>query len=87
MSSPNAGDLIKAKTIREDDVDAAVDAYMIGVRGELFALADGYELNLGAAVSARPYATETLAKDGATDAQKRNAVKTAILLAVPTKAP
>ncbi|MBY0296832.1 MAG: hypothetical protein K2X71_12455 [Methylobacterium sp.] len=46
-------------------------------------IADGISLDIAAAVLASPYATEILAREGAPDAQRRMAVRTAILLALP----
>ncbi|WP_245524611.1 hypothetical protein [Methylobacterium nonmethylotrophicum] len=42
---------------------------------------DGKRLDVAAAVLGNAYSTEVLAREGVTAPQKRNAVKTAILLA------
>lgn len=44
-------------------------------------IADGITLDIAAAVLASPYAIEILAREGAPEAQRRMAVRTAILLA------
>lgn len=82
--APTLAALYKAKAITEADLVAAVDAYLDDpVTGE-FMIGD-YTLDLAAAVLASTFATEMLARPNATEADNRNAVRTAILLATPIK--
>ncbi|MDR7040474.1 hypothetical protein J2X36_005257 [Methylobacterium sp. BE186] len=79
------GGLFKAKAITEDEVFAAVDAYMADPTTALFIMGDGYGLDLNAAVRSHAWAAQTVANPDATDHLKRAAVRTAILLARPEK--
>ena len=48
--SSTTGDLYKAKAITEEDMRAAVDAYMADPTTSLFVMGDGYGLDLAEAV-------------------------------------
>ncbi|WP_132254418.1 hypothetical protein [Methylobacterium segetis] len=82
---PTTGGLFKAKAITEDDVLAAVDAYLADPTTSLFLMGDGYGLDLDAAVRSHAWAAQTVFNAEATDHLKRAAVRTAILLARPEK--
>jgi hypothetical protein len=84
-TKPTIGDLFRAKTISEDEVDAAVTSCIAGSLDEAFVFADTYLVNLAAAVQALPVARERLSDPGASEFLKRIAVRTAIMLARPDK--
>ena len=83
--TPTIGDLCKAKTILEDDVEAAVDAFMGDPSLTTFLIGNGYMIDVHDAVSASPFALGILANPAAKPIFKRAAVRTAILLARPSK--
>ena len=81
MADQTLGDLYKAKRLTDDDLTAAVAGYLADPTPGPHEIADGISLDIAAAVLASPYATEILAREGAPEAQRRMAVRTAILLA------
>jgi len=60
-------DRCPAKTISEDEVDAAVTACVAGAPDEAFVFADTYLVNLAAAVQALPQARERLSDPSASE--------------------
>jgi hypothetical protein len=83
--NPTTGELYKAKTILEADVQAAVDAFMADPTTTAFLFGDGYQINIAEAVSNHEWAKVTVANKDTTDHLRRAAVRTAILLARPEK--
>lgn len=83
--NPTTGELYKAKAILEADVMAAVEAVLAGRATDQHPLADGYTIDLVAAVDAHPLAKAGLAAEVASLAYRRNLARTAILLARPSK--
>ena len=83
--TPTTGELSKAKAILDDEVNVAVDAYLATSDMGPFPIAKGYHINIAAAVQAGEFARRTMASGETTDHLKRAAVRTAILLARPTK--
>ncbi|GJD97323.1 hypothetical protein [Methylobacterium iners] len=81
---PYFGDLFKAKAISDEDVNAAVDAYMADPTTGRFMIGE-HPADLASAVARSPYAQSMLADPGIENASKRSAVRTAILLARPVK--
>ena len=82
------GELLKAKTVTEDEIVAAVDVYMADPSASLFQFADGHSLDVAAAVETLPltWAKAIVANLQATEELRRAAVRAAILLARPEKA-
>ncbi|GJD96326.1 hypothetical protein [Methylobacterium iners] len=80
---PTTAELYQAKLIPEEDVVAAVEAFMANPNTSAFLMGHGYALDLHAAVAASPFALGVLATPDAKPASKRIAVRTAILLARP----
>jgi hypothetical protein len=87
MAAPNPtiGELYKAKAVADDDIRAAVDAFLADPTTTLFMLGEGYGVDLAAAVAAQAWATKEMADPKATEHIRRHAVRTAILLARPEK--
>ena len=83
--SPTTGELYKAEAITDDDLDAAVEAYIADPRTTVFVMGDTYQLDLRAAVKAHPFARDNLRNPEASPGLKRAAVRKAILLARPKK--
>ncbi|WP_018261401.1 hypothetical protein [Methylobacterium sp. WSM2598] len=81
--TPTIGDLYKLKHVTDDQLDAAVRDCLDDPSPGMRFIAGGVALNLAAVVLANPYAREVLARAGTPEAQKRMAVRTAILLARP----
>jgi hypothetical protein len=79
------GDLYKAKSITDGDLEAAVDAYFLDPTSSLFVMGEGHGVDLAAAVSASLFATEMAADPKRKLASRRAAVRSAILLARPVK--
>ena len=82
---PTIGELFKAKVVSDDEIAAAVDLFMREPAVSLFRFAEGYSLNVAAAVEAHPlvWARTIVANPGATEELRRAAVRTAILMARP----
>ena len=81
--TPTIGELFKAKKVLDEEVVAAVDAYMADPTTGLFMIGEGYGVDLAAA-AANGWATERYNAKGATEAHRWHAVHTAILLARST---
>ena len=82
--NPYFGDLFKAKAISDDNLNAAVDAYMADLTTSRFFIGE-HAADLANAVARSPYAQSMLADSKARMVSKRAAVRTAILLAKPVK--
>lgn len=78
-------ELIDARTVADDSVDTAVEAYMATSNTGAFPLGNGYVLDLDAAVMANPYARQVVRWPDASEALRRVAVCKAILSARPVK--
>jgi hypothetical protein len=62
-------------------VNAAVDAYLAKRGTEAHPIADGYVLDLAAAVAGHGWASQVVANPESSPGLKRGAIRTAILLA------
>jgi hypothetical protein len=85
-SSPTVGELFKAKAVTDEQVNAAVEVYLSDLDVGTFPIADGYVVDLDAAVVQHSWACHVLANDEASLGLKRTAARTAILLARAQKA-
>ncbi|MBY0298309.1 MAG: hypothetical protein K2X71_20120 [Methylobacterium sp.] len=83
MADQSLGNPYKVKRVTDGDLTAAVAGYLADPTPGQSEIGDGISLDVPAAVLASPYATEILAREGAPEAQRRTAVRTAILLALP----
>ncbi|ACL57225.1 hypothetical protein [Methylobacterium nodulans] len=81
--TPTIGELYKLKHVTDEQIDAAVRDYLNHTMPGMRLIAEGVALCLAAVVLTQPYAREVLAWEKATEAQRRMAVRTAILLARP----
>ncbi|AWN43768.1 hypothetical protein [Methylobacterium durans] len=54
------GDLFKSHALAEDDITAAVEAFMADPKTAVFAIAGNYSVNLASAVKAHPFARDNL---------------------------
>jgi hypothetical protein len=79
------GELCKAKAIADEDVTAAIDAYMEDPAIARFDFGEGHSLDLAAAVVAHAPARKALTDPNACDAFRRAMVRSAILLARPER--
>ena len=79
--SPTVGELFKAKAVTDEQVNAAVEAYHADPATSSHPIADGFSLDLAAAVAGHAWASEVVANTESTENLKRAAVRTAILLA------
>ena len=85
-SSPTVGELFKAKAVTDEQVNAAVETYLSDLEAGIFPIADGYVVDVDAAVVKHLWASHVLANHEASLGLKRAAVRTAILLAPAQKA-
>ncbi|WP_437871491.1 hypothetical protein ACSD7O_24635 [Methylorubrum extorquens] len=85
-SSPTVGELFKAKAVTDEQMNAAVEAYLSDPQAGVHPIADGYSLDLTAAVAEHRWASEVIASPDATPALRQAATRTAILLARAQKA-
>ena len=85
-TDPTIGELFNQALVLDADVRAAVDAYMTDAETGVYpGVGEGYGLDLGVAVDAHGPARKAVADPNASDTFKRTMVRTAILLARPTK--
>ncbi len=79
--NPTVGELFKAKAVTDEQVNAAVDAYLDEPDTDAHPIADGYSLDLAAAVAGHGWASQVVANPESSPGLKRGAIRTAILLA------
>lgn len=79
--NPTVGELFKAKAVTDDEVNALVEAYQADPGTSALPIADGYSLDLAAAVAGHGWASQVLANPESSPGLKRAATRTAILLA------
>lgn len=84
--NPTVGELFKAKAVTDEQVSALVDAALSGKLDDRAELAEGYVLDLAAAMKASAFATAVLRDKTSKPGARRNAARTAILLARAQKA-
>jgi hypothetical protein len=82
---PTTGDLLKQGLITDEDVDAAVEAFLGDPTLRVFIFGNACRLNLGAAVKAHRFAVTALRDPEASSGLKRATVATAIMLAQPQR--
>lgn len=82
---PSVGDMHKAAAITDDEIDAAVDAYLAGPKAGLFHFTSSHQVDVAAAVLAYPPAVAAVSNPGQTRMFKWTMVRTALLLAHPVK--
>ncbi|CAO4134687.1 hypothetical protein [Methylorubrum extorquens] len=81
-NSPTVGELFKANVVTHDDLNALIDAVLAGRMNVQEELAEGYTLDVAAAVKANAFATAVLRDKTSSTGARRTAARTAILLAV-----
>ena len=81
MSVPTIGELYKTKTVTEERLVAAVDAYMADQTIGAYRVADGITVDLAAAVQAHKPAVAALENPSAGEPHRRTTVRDAIVLA------
>ena len=79
--NPTVGELFKAKAVTDDEVNAAVEVFMKDAETGAHPSADGYSLDLAAAVAGHGWASQVVGNPESSPGLKRGAVRTAILLA------
>ncbi|MCJ2028116.1 hypothetical protein MKK50_01665 [Methylobacterium sp. J-043] len=85
-ANSTVGELFKTKFVTDDQVTAAVDAYLADPGTTAHPIADGYSLDLAAAVAGHGWASQVVANPESSPSLKRGAIRTAILLARAQKA-
>ena len=85
-SSPTTADLLKAKAITSEQVEAAAQALLADPQTGSFPIADGYTLDLAAAVRAHQPSAAALPDPDRKEKFKLTMARTAILQARPEKA-
>lgn len=83
---PTIADLFKAKAVTDEQVDQAVETYLSAPGTSAHPIAEGYTVDLAAAVRGHGWARKVTANPEANPILKRAAVQTAILLARAKKA-
>jgi hypothetical protein len=73
--------LLEAMTVTNCHVDSAIEAYFADPNSSAHPIANGYTLDLAAAVEERPWVSEVVSDAEADPGLKRRVVRTAILLA------
>ena len=75
------GEAYRAKILTDDALDAAISAYLADPSGPVVLQIGSKQLDVTAAVLAHKWSVDELAVENANAARRRNAVRTAILLA------
>ncbi len=76
------GEAYKQKRLTDDALDAAISAYLADPSKPASVEVGKGSIDVAAAVLAHAYAVEVLARQDGTPGQRRNAVRTAVLLAI-----
>jgi hypothetical protein len=84
-ANPTVSELRKAAEITDQEIDAAVDAYLADPWTEPFRFASGYEIDVARAIERHMPAKMALADADRRPKFKRNMVRTAILRTNPVK--
>jgi hypothetical protein len=84
MSTTITSDLLKAKIVTDDEVNAVVEVFMRDPTLILFQFASGHTLDAAAAVKEHAPAANAVADPDRTEKFRRGMVRTAILRARPT---
>jgi hypothetical protein len=84
--NPTVGKFFKAKAITDERVNGAVEDYLSDLESGIFPIADGYVVDVDAAVVKHLWASHVIANAESSLGLKRAAVRTAILLARAQKA-
>ena len=74
------GNLYREGLLTDDARDAAISAYLADPSAPVVVEVGKGSIDVAAAVLANAYSTEVLAREGLTEPQRRQAVKTAVLL-------
>ncbi|GJD72537.1 hypothetical protein CFIICLFH_0752 [Methylobacterium goesingense] len=69
--------------VHVSDLDGAVDAFLANPKASVLMVSEARTVDVGAVVRADDYASRALASLNASEAHRRMAVRTAILLAKP----
>jgi hypothetical protein len=80
--APKVQDLIQKKQVTEDDVQAAVQAYLAG---EPVVMLGAYKVDLAAAIEAHEASKRAVADETTTEGFRKTMVRTALVLAPATK--
>ena len=86
IDQPTISDLVKAKVITSEQVDAATDALLADAQADSFPIAEGYVLDLGATPKAHQPFIDTLATPGTPQRLRHIMARTALMLSRPEKA-
>ena len=81
MADPTAGELFKAKSVTDDEVNAAVDVFMRDPTVSMFRFASGHTVDSTAAVKAHLPAKGAVADPDRNKKFRGGIVQTAVLLA------
>lgn len=84
--NPTISELCKAHDITDEQVNAAVEFYLKNPEAGVHPIADGYSVDLAAAVAGHFWANSVVSHPEASMGQKHAAAQTAILLARAQKA-
>lgn len=79
--TPTVSTLLETMAVTNRHVDSAIKAYFADPGASAHPIAEGYTLDLAAAVEERPWVTEVVSDAEADLDLKRGVVRTAILLA------
>lgn len=85
-TNPTVRELFKAKAVSDEQVNAAVDAYLAKPETNAHPIADCYVLDLTAAVAGHGWASQVVANPESSPGLKCAAIRTAILLSRAQKA-
>jgi len=72
---------LKPRLVTDEQVNAAVEVYLSDLEADIFPIADGYVVDVDAAVVKHLWASHVIANAESSLGLKRAAVRTAILLA------
>ena len=86
MRGPMTLDLLETLAIVDDDLTAAVNAYMADPGCGSITFGKGYRIDPAAAVAEHPFASTLMRQPWADEELRRAAVRAAVMLAQPERA-
>jgi hypothetical protein len=81
------GELRRKAIVTDEEITAAVDAYLDDPKVKAFQFTSGYVLDVAAAIEAHRPAKAALGEKGKNDAYRRTLIRTAVILAIPSPPP
>ncbi|GJE49961.1 hypothetical protein GOFOIKOB_3002 [Methylobacterium tardum] len=80
---PSVGDLRRKSEVTDDEIEAAIAAYLADESAKPFAFNSGHTIDVAKAIEMHPQAKKLLADKATTPGLRRTMVMTAVILGFP----